>query len=139
MRPFCPIARLVKLHAQLYDYVTCTLSADPIYLLSRSTCRKDFKKWWAQFNLQRNLSIYLSIYCLGVHAEKITRNDEHSSTFKEIWSRDQFRYWSTGRVVQSAKILVLPLKCGNFFQYCDSNIGFFSIAPHLVFTLPTLR
>ena len=25
------------------------------------------------------------------------------------------------------------------FQYCDSNIGLFSIAPHLVIALPTLR
>ena len=24
-------------------------------------------------------------------------------------------------------------------QYCDSNIGLFSIAPHLVIALPTLR
>ena len=26
-----------------------------------------------------------------------------------------------------------------FFQYCDSNIGYFSIAPPLVIALPTLR
>jgi hypothetical protein len=27
----------------------------------------------------------------------------------------------------------------SFIQYCDSNIGLFSIAPHLVIALPTLR
>ena len=27
---------------------------------------------------------------------------------------------------------MLPFKNGNFFQYCDSNIGLFSIARHLV-------
>ena len=27
----------------------------------------------------------------------------------------------------------------SFIQYCDSNIGFFSIAPPLVIALPTLR
>jgi hypothetical protein len=47
--------------------------------------------------------------------------------------------------VQSAKILLLPskyeiillpFKNGNV---CDSNIGLFSIAPHLVIALQTLR
>ena len=27
----------------------------------------------------------------------------------------------------------------SFIQYCNSNIGLFSIAPHLVIALPTLR
>jgi hypothetical protein len=42
--------------------------------------------------------------------------------------------------LQRAKILLLPPKYEiimlpshhSFFQYCDSNIGLFSIAPHLV-------
>ena len=51
-------------------------------------------------------------------------------------------------VLQSTKILLLPSKCEiifitlqkwKFFQYCDSNIGLFFIAPHLVIALPTLR
>ena len=45
--------------------------------------------------------------------------------------------------IQSAKILLLPPKYEiimvpsnhSFFQYCDSNIGFFSIAPCKVITL----
>ena len=49
--------------------------------------------------------------------------------------------------VQSAKILLLPSKREiifvtlwrfEFFQYCDRNIGLFSIAPHLVIALPTM-
>ena len=49
--------------------------------------------------------------------------------------------------VQSAKILLLPSKCKiifstlhkwSFFQYCDSNIGLFFIAPCKVFTLTLL-
>ena len=27
----------------------------------------------------------------------------------------------------------------SFLQYCDCNMGFFSVASHLVITLPTLR
>ena len=48
--------------------------------------------------------------------------------------------------IQSAKILLLPPKCEiimvphnhSFFQYCDSNIGLFSIAPCKVITLNLL-
>ena len=50
-------------------------------------------------------------------------------------------------IIQSAKILLLPPKCEiirvssnhSFFQYCESNIGLFSIASHLVIALPTLQ
>ena len=49
--------------------------------------------------------------------------------------------------LQSTKILLLPPKCEIIFyplkmvifQYCDSNIGLFSINPHLVIALPTLQ
>ena len=50
--------------------------------------------------------------------------------------------------IESVKILLLPPKCEiifvtfykkQFFQYCYRNIGLFSIAPHLVIALPTLR
>ena len=41
--------------------------------------------------------------------------------------------------------IIATIKIGNnygaiqsFFQYCDSNIGLFSIAPDLVIALPTL-
>ena len=45
------------------------------------------------------------------------------------------------------KILLLPPKYEivmvpsnhSFFQYCDSNIGLFSIAPDLVIALPSLQ
>ena len=32
-----------------------------------------------------------------------------------------------------------PLSNSSYIQYCDSNIGLFSIAPPLVIALPTLR
>ena len=48
--------------------------------------------------------------------------------------------------IQPAKLLLLPPKCEiimvpsnhSFFQYCDSNIGLFSIAPCKVITLNPL-
>ena len=43
------------------------------------------------------------------------------------------------RGVKSAKILLLPCEIIFVTLYCDSNIGLFSIAPHLVIALPTLR
>ena len=49
------------------------------------------------------------------------------------------------RNVQSTKIFMLPSKCEIIFvtilkwYVFDSNIGLFSIAPHLFIALPTLR
>ena len=58
-------------------------------------------------------------------------------------------YWLSVRLyLQSTKIILVPRKSDtilvhyqntNFFQYCNSNIGLFSIAPHKVIALPTLR
>ena len=41
---------------------------------------------------------------------------------------------SNGNLIEKSPILLTQ-----FFQYCDSNIELFSIAPHLVVALPTLR
>ena len=39
---------------------------------------------------------------------------------------------------QNANDFLFPTKC-SFFQYCYNNIRLFSIAPHLVISLPALR
>ena len=42
-------------------------------------------------------------------------------------------------VFSKCEIIFGTLSICIFFQYCDSNIRLFSIAPHLVIALPTLR
>ena len=44
-----------------------------------------------------------------------------------------------GPTVDENITATIKIQNGNFFQYCDSNIGLFFIAPYSVIALTTLR
>jgi hypothetical protein len=69
---------------------------------------------------------------------------KHSSQFFKMGSipllplklHQEMAAWHSVQVIKGAYWISSN---SSFIQYCDSNIGLFSIAPHLVIALPTLR
>ena len=92
-----------------------------------------FAKWWNQYK-GNCFSIVESFFAF-------THQNHLNSIF--LWTH---RCQNKQTNLQVAKILLVPPKfelimvlSNCFFQYCESNIGLFSIACHKVIALPSLQ